>query len=361
MTIYIAALAIYMLLHNFVFVLLLRAMPRGNTPVDPGLPVQRLSIVLPIYNEAAVILSKLGSLMTATTELSIAYEVLIGSDGSTDGTDAAVAEFLADHSLPNWSLHRFENRGKCPTVNQLVELSSGDLIVSTDADSLFDATSLQKIIDAFDRDQDLGCLSCVPVFNAEQMRTQGAYWKYELAVREAESALGTLIVSTGWLYAYRRELYRPIPAGVMADDLWIPLSVLLRGKRSVHDREVKALSEPTDPELEVQRRKRVISGGFDVVRRLGAACLRQPLLTFVVFSHKVNRWMAPLWFGVLVVSSLLLSVYSLLAYLIFFGVLALMLTPKGLWEALVSLVSPLAALPRVLARRDLAKWEHTRK
>jgi len=359
----IAIISLYMLLHNFVFPLYLKVISvfiKQPGQADPG-SVKKISIIVPVYNEEDCIAEKLANLWECTRQLPCNFEVLIGADGCTDATCQIVKSYIEKRQLENWQLLEFPNEGKCQTINKLVQASHGDVIVSTDADTDVNHTALRIITDRFLGDDRLGCLSCVPRHRFESAQINKLYWSFEVKVRELESRLGMLIVTTGWLYAYRKDLFVPIPCGVMADDLWIPLTIVLQGFRSVHETRIEAVSERTDDRVERTRRTRVIVGGIDVVSRLFREICRRPLLFFLVFSHKINKWLLPLWITGFVLSTVMLSNLFLIAYVVSFGFLLILFSPRKIFTLIYSCFSPILSFTKFVAARDFSRWEHLRK
>jgi hypothetical protein len=239
-------------------------------------------------------------------------------------------------------------------------LASGSVIISTDADIPLPAESIELVVRAFQSDDRLGCLSCIPWFEGLDIGSQKSYWSIEDQIRRAESGLGKLIVVTGMLYAYRKELFVEIPDGVMADDLWIPLNVLLQGYDSIQVDELRVPYEKTDEKTEIMRRKRVIVGGMDVVRRLLPALAASPALLALVLFHKVNRWALPVWLTLLFVAigglwPWVIILYFLGAIVSFCGL------GKHRFSSLAFTVfSPILAFGEIMRKKDFARWEHTR-
>jgi cellulose synthase/poly-beta-1,6-N-acetylglucosamine synthase-like glycosyltransferase len=350
-----------MLLHNvlFPFYMAVVSVFHGKQP-QPGPGVDKISVILPVFNEEAQILDKLDNTRQAVDHLSVACEVLVGCDGSEDATPQMGEEYIATNNLTGWQVFTFPREGKGSTLNKLVGQASGDLIVSTDADTAMDPSALTLIQETFQNDAHLGCLSCVPVFRSPRMGLQDLYWKYELTLREMESKLGQLVVVTGWLYAYRKQVFQDIPAKAMADDLWVPLTILLQGWRVRHSDSLQGLSEKTDEGTEVRRRNRVLYGGLDIVRRLRGDLLGKPALLLIVFSHKVNRWLIPIWLGLFLSSSIVLVPQTLVLYILTVAVLVAFLGPQRFRHLFCSMMFPVLAFLDILSGRDLSKWRHTR-
>jgi len=354
-----AFISILMFSSNFLLAALLSSIKRGSrlAPCRIGC----ISIIIPAYNEECNIVAKIDSLWLALQGIQIDTEVLIGSDGSRDRTVEIAESRLKELNADSWKVVKFENEGKCNTLNKLVRMTRGELIISTDADVAVPENAVKLIVAAFEANSRLGCLSCIPVLTSSSVGSQKHYWNIEDRIRNAESLLGKLIVVTGWLYAYRRDAYEEIPRGVMADDLWIPLTYLLKGYDCEQLEGLEVASEATDEEMEIKRRKRVISGGMDVVRRLFLRLLKSPGLLFLVIAHKVNRWALPLWLGVFTLATIGIWPYAFFVYIFMTVVVYIKFGKKRFMSLVYAVFSPFLSFAEVMSKSDFARWEHTRK
>lgn len=321
----------------------------------------KFSIIVPAYNEEKSIAIKIETLFNALSRVDCEVEVIIGSDGSTDRTAEIASAMLKKINRPEWRLLVYENEGKCRTLNKLAASASGDIIISTDADIPLPENSIELVVQAFRSNSRLGCLSCIPCFKGLDIGSQKSYWSIEDRIRRAESDLGKLIVVTGMLYAYRKELFKEIPEGVMADDLWIPLNVLLKGYECRQESELLIPYEKTDEETEILRRKRVITGGMDVVRRLMPELVKAPFLLCLVFFHKINRWALPVWCVLILIATIGIWPWFVLVYasLALLGVAVLGF--KRLSKLVYAAISPVLSFLEIMRKKDFARWEHTRK
>lgn len=347
-----------LIIYTFLLPLLLRPLRKKEIRKAEGNAINRVSIVVPAYNEEDCIIEKLTNLQERCAELSLPHEVLIGSDGSSDRTVQLAERFIAEHGLDNWRVLAFTNSGKCQTINRLVENCKGDLIVATDCDASLKPMALEAGVTEFVADPTLGCLSSIPEYDLGDQSLQERYWSFDLAIRRAESRLGRLIVLNGWLYFFRKDAFRPISVGVMADDLWIPLTVILDGRQCRQSSTSVATSDKTDETTELYKRRRVIAGGMDVVCRLSGEIIRSPFLLFLVVSHKVNRWLLPVWLLCFLLLLLFWSGWSL-SLLILLGLSACLgLCLRQTRHVLLTLTLPLFSLLDVIRGNDLARWEH---
>ena len=355
-------LSFILLVSNYLLPIILRLFRIivGGAEIKSEGSVGLISIIIPAYNEENNIKVKIDSVLNALQRVNVEVEVIIGSDGSTDRTVEIASAYLQELKAANWRVVEFPNEGKCNTINKLVNLARGDVIISTDADIVVPENAVEIILKAFNANPNLGCLSCIPVLRSERVGSQKTYWSLEDRIRDEESLLGKLIVVTGWLYVFRKDAFEQIPPGVMADDLWIPLSVLLKGYDCIQDKDLRVQSETTDDKTEVRRRKRVISGGMDVVRRLMPQLLKKPGLLLLVFVHKINRWAIPLWLSLFIVTSVVIWPWVLLVYLGGLITAYLFLGRERLFTLFNSIFSPVLCFGEVMRKKDFARWEHTR-
>jgi cellulose synthase/poly-beta-1,6-N-acetylglucosamine synthase-like glycosyltransferase len=259
-----------------------------------------ISIVLVAHNEAPRIAAKLSNLFASTISDQI-VEVLVGSDGSTDGT-ADIAAGFPDHRV---QVVDFETRrGKAGVINDLASHCRGDVIVFVDARQNFAPTALALIVENFS-DPTVGVVSGELVFLQDDQSTTAAdgvgfYWNYEKWIRTAESQFRSVPGATGALYALRNELFRPIPEQTLLDDVVIPMQAIEQGYRCVLERGAVAYDRPSPTSSrESIRKRRTIAGCAQLI-------LSQPRwmrpsknpIWWEFCSHKLARLASPLLLAV---------------------------------------------------------------
>ena len=275
--------------------------------MDPG-ALPRVSILLPAYNEAPWLPRRIENLL-ALRYPSDLVEILVGSDGSTDATKEVVRSFGSKGVRLVESATRC---GKTALLNRLVTLASGDIIVYTDANALFAPETLERLVAPFVSPK-VGCVVGELVYvNQEAPRVragEGFYWRFETAIKELEGEFGGTLVGTGAVYAMRRSLCMQLPAGI-SDDALNPLLVLAAGYDVVVEPRAQAFERAaTSLREEFQRKARMVT------RQLGAhAEVRfflkplRPVLAVRLASHKLLRWLAPVFVaGALVVNLALMD------------------------------------------------------
>jgi len=248
-----------------------------------------VSLIIAAYNEEAVIVEKVAN----TLLLDYPPErlgIVVASDGSTDRT-AELARLAGAHLV--LELPRF---GKVAAQNAAAERARGSILVFSDANSVWERDALRRLVEPF-ADPEVG-YACgqVRFTSASGDSLEGAYWRYEMAVRKLESRLGGITAGNGAIYAVRRDAYLWLPPSG-SHDLSFPFELARRGLRSVYVPAARA-SEKMVPTLagEFARKRRMMSGLWDIVvgERMISPRGYGPLFAFQIASHRLLRYLTPL-------------------------------------------------------------------
>lgn len=300
----------------------LRPRPWTVKPISPS-----VSIVLAVHNGAALLTQKIRHLLDL--DYPGIKEIIIVSDGSTDGT----AELLASQHDPRLAtLILNEHGGKAVALNAGMAKATADVILFVDIRPEIAPGAIQQLVSNF-ADPKVGCVAGELMLRKEghdtaTMAVSGVYWRYEKWIRTCESICGSPVGVYGGFYAIRRELAVPQPAGIILDDMFEPLAIIRKGFRSVIDS--KAFVYDTWPkkiEEEFHRKVRTLAGNFQLFCLAPWTLAPRNPVFFQLVSHKVMRLVVPYLLVLLLGSALALSSSSLLyatfAFLqIFFWVLA---------------------------------------
>ncbi len=298
----------YQILLRLLANLLKRDTEERNFFTEKQLPA--LTVLITVFNEENIIKKRIQNILVCQYPAE-KLKIIIASDGSTDRTDQEVSKF----DDPRVILFRPEQRrGKTDTQNQALELAGGELIIFTDADTCFDEGFLLAITQPFS-DPSIGGVDGHLLFISDNesaiSQSQGFYWAQELSIRILESRLGVLAVSSGACLAVRRELFRPMNAAV-GEDCLVPLDVVSQGFRMIHCAKAIAYDQmPADSKGEFRTRVRMTmrnwQGTFLYSHLLNP--LKQPGLAFALWSHKILRWLSPV-FIIIWISTGLISINS---------------------------------------------------
>jgi glycosyltransferase involved in cell wall biosynthesis len=266
---------------------LIRARPHTSAAITPT-----VSMVIAAHNEAASIGAKLENVLSLDYPAG-QLEVVIASDGSDDGTDEIVRRY-ADRGVRLLSLPR---QGKAPALNAAVGAAQGEILVFSDANSLYAPDALNALVRPF-ADSLVGGVAGDQRYVAEgrgDAITSGeqSYWNLDRMLKTAESRAGNVISATGAIYAVRGSLFRPVPDGV-TDDFFTSTGVIAQGYRLVFAPDAVAF-EPVagTAELEFGRKVRVITRGLRgvLVRRDLLDPRNHGFYAVQLLSHKLLRRM----------------------------------------------------------------------
>ncbi len=269
-----------------------------------------MSIVLAVRNGIDQLPGKIQHL------LDLAYpeinEIVIVSDGSTDGT----AEFLSSVKSPQIKTAILrEHGGKAVAVNAGVALATGDVVLFVDIRPEIAAGAIQELVSNF-ADPSVGCVAGELILKQEghdaaSGAVGGLYWRYEQWIRKCEAAFDSPVGVYGGFYAIRRSLFTPMPAGIILDDMFQPLSIIRQGYRSVLDQNALVYDVwPKKVEGEFHRKVRTLAGNFQLFKMAPWTLTRQNRTVFQLFSHKIMRLVVPYLMVLLFISSAILSLDS---------------------------------------------------
>lgn len=270
----------------------------------------RVSLLIAAYNEEDGIERRIENAL-ASRYPEDRLEIIVASDGSTDRTEEIVAGYEGERvrllSLPR--------RGKAHALNEAARRSRGEILVFSDANTLFEPQALAALVRSF-ADPEVGGVAGHTGYEVQDDgesagRGEALYWKYDTWLKKLETRTGSVISAHGGMYAIRRELFQPLGDPAVTDDFAISTAVVAQGRRLVFEPAARGYESPVhDSAREFSRRVRLMTRGLR-----GALVLRRDLLDFrrygfysvSMFSHKVLRRGLPLLLPVLFLASVALS------------------------------------------------------
>ncbi|RKG72516.1 glycosyltransferase family 2 protein [Corallococcus terminator] len=271
----------------------------------PAGPLPSVSLVVAAYNEAGCIEQKLQNSL-ALDYPADRFEVLIGSDGSSDGTDGLVQKCTD----PRVRLSPAARAGKTTVLNRCIPSAHGDIVLLSDANTMIDADAVRKLVRHFE-DPEVGAVcGKLRLYNpTKQDYEESAYWSYESLIKMYEGKRGAVVGANGGLYAIRRSLFTQLPASTIVDDFVIPLRIMEAGYKVNYEENAVAHEETTeDYGKEFGRRARIAAGNFQSLKLVPGLLLPTAgFPAFAFWSHKLLRWCAP----ALMVAALLANLFLL--------------------------------------------------
>jgi poly-beta-1,6-N-acetyl-D-glucosamine synthase len=272
-----------------------------------------VTVVVVAYNEANRIERRIENLLSQDYPRQ-KLEIVIASDGSTDGTDERARWF----QRAGVRVRAFDTRrGKAAVLNDVVPLARGEIVVLADARQRFDSGTVRALVADF-ADRDVGAVSGELVIRSRRNESGSSiaegssfYWRYEKFIRRNESQANSTVGATGAIYAIRRELFERIPDDTLLDDVLIPMRIVCRGYRVVFEPSARAYDlAAASPRQEFVRKVRTIAGMFQLFAR--EHWLLNPFrngVWFETLSHKGLRLLTPLLHAAILVANVgLLSI-----------------------------------------------------
>ena len=315
-----------------------------------------VSIIITAYNEERDLAAKLENTLALDYPREL-LEIIVASDCSTDRTD----EIARDFAGRGVRLHRQSERlGKTAAQNAAIDLARGEIILFSDATSLYQPNAVRAMMPSF-ADSGVGCvagrLEYVDSSDSRVGRGALSYWSYETFLKRHESRVGSLIGTSGCLYAVRRSAYVPLYHEACSDFI-IATKMVEQNLRAVYEPNA-VCTEQTNrhSDKELKMRVRIIAQTFTDLWRHRAMLnpLRSGFYGVQLVSHKVMRYLVPFFLIGLFVASAVLASGSL-AYRLMFAAQAAGYTCPALAWALdrVGIQSRLLAFPQYFMLANLA-------
>jgi biofilm PGA synthesis N-glycosyltransferase PgaC len=256
-----------------------------------------VTTIIAVHNEAPKIGNRILNLLECDYPRD-RHEIMIASDGSTDATVMAGLQFKEQVTVLDFK----KNRGRALVHNDSVAAANGEIIIFSDADTVFDRDFIQRIVSYFKHEK-TGCVTSNLIYRTRETsiaEAEGLYFQLEKKLRAAESELGILATASGPAMAIRKTLWKKLNPTDDCD-FTTPLDVILQGYTVVYAPDAVAFDiPPSSLKSEFKARVRMTSKNLTgTLRRWSlSSWLKHPAITWALFSHKIFRW---------------LTVYSLLA------------------------------------------------
>jgi len=217
--------------------------------------------------------------------------IIVVSDGSTDRTNEILSRFQSDRLRV---IYEQERKGKNQAFNRALELARGDVIVFTDANTMFAPEAVRFLVRGF-ADPRVGCVVGKLIYRNPKKSLVGnvehAYWTLDNYIKEWEGRLNCLMSANGPIFAIRRSLWEPLD-DVVHEDFIIPVRITLKGYFNIYEPRALAFEESTSSaRQEFIRRSRIIWKGWEATWRVARALRRRfhPMLAFEIFSRQIIK------------------------------------------------------------------------
>ena len=296
------ALIAYVYVGYPLLLLLVNALVRPK-PVAAAEITPKTTLIVSAFNEEDVIGDKIRNSLALDYPMD-ALEIVIVSDASDDDTDAIVQAFPEE----NVKLLRMEDRGgKTLGLNAAVAAATGEIVVFSDANAMYDAKAMRFLVGNF-ADPAVGAVVGESTYEAPENdadQSESSYWQYEIGIKRLETRLGSVVGGDGAIYAIRRELYRPMPADALSDFV-NPLQIVDQGYRCVYEPRAFSVEESAGQfDKEFRRKVRIVNRAWRATMRMRSMLnpFAHGFFALKFWSHKLLRWLVPLFLLVLLIAS----------------------------------------------------------
>jgi glycosyltransferase involved in cell wall biosynthesis len=279
---------------------LARVRPRPVRKVDQ---TPSVALVVSAHNEEAVIRRRLENAL-ALDYPEEKLEVVVASDGSTDLTDALVGEIAAVN--PRVRLLQYPRAGKVAAQHRSVRETSSDVLAFTDANSEWKPDALRALVRNLADDEVGYVCGQLRLESPDGANMEGIYWRYEMWVREQESAASSITAGNGAIYAVKRDAYVEDDP-MFGHDFGFPYLMEQMGRRAVYEPDAVAVEKPAaEPEDEYGRKVRTIARALGHILSGRVFRPTRPLYLAELISHRVLRYSTGILHVGLLVSNLML-------------------------------------------------------
>ena len=284
-----------------------------------------VSVIISAYNEEDVIEKKLENIISTAYPH---YEVIVANDASNDRTVEICEKFIRENPDYDIRVNTVKNHiGKTNAQNEAVEVAKGDIIVFSDANSMFKNDAIDELVSYFTADDIeyvCGSLIYQEDIDVSSAVAENTYWNFELRMRKIESNIKTIVNGNGAIYAVRKADYRHIDL-VNSHDYELPLYAGLNHKRALYNPKaiaVEKAGQTTADEFKrkVRMQRRILTNIFTNIRRLNI--FEYGWFSFFHLGHKTLRYMQSFFHIVLFIANMALLNEGMFYKLFFLGQVA---------------------------------------
>jgi cellulose synthase/poly-beta-1,6-N-acetylglucosamine synthase-like glycosyltransferase len=237
--------------------------------------------------------------------------------------------------------------GKAMALNAGVRAADAEILIFTDTHQRFAADAIRRLVADLADGRFAATSGRLDLPGRREASLIDRYWGMERRLRRDEAVIHSAIGVSGSIYAMRRERWESLPAGLILDDLFVPMRLVLGGHRVGFTDAARASdTRRTEPSEEYRRKVRTLTGNFQLCAWLPGVLVpgRNPVWAQFLL-HKLMRLLTPYLLVCLAVALVAILVGR-------FGVYVL---AAGL-GAVVLLGLSAAALGKWRALRNLAAW-----
>ena len=308
-------ISVFLIFHSYVlYPLILKILAKNkkenNIVYEKNEDLPFISIIMAAHNEEIVLVEKIRSIFYTLYPFN-KFELLIGSDASTDGTNRICKVYSTNYE--GFYFYPYKNRqGKPAIINKLAEKAKGEILIITDANVLFQITTIFELVKHFKNDE-IGLIDTVMMhtgLNKSGISVQeNAYISHEVYTKQREGNIwGTMMGPFGGCYAVRKKDFPAIPTKFLVDDFYVNMKILEKGLKTMNCSTAMVTEDVSNNlSVEFKRKIRIATGNFQNLQRFFPLLFKgRKGLAFSFISHKIIRWLGTFFILIAFISNLLL-------------------------------------------------------
>ena len=277
-----------------------------------------VSVVFAAYNESSIIEAKIRSIYNTNYPID-KLSVWIGSDLSNDGTDEIIRNLQSE--FPQLNLHVNDVRsGKSATINSLIEQTTAEVIIATDANILFKETTIEELVRPIALQKATAVAGTLAyeaggVINSTATNEK-VYLSLENAIRRAESRKhGICFGMEGGLYSMKKSFWKPIPPNTFMEDFFQTVQLIALDQKVLFNEAAIGLEDvSTSLREEYKRKIRISIGNWQNLIRFYPLLFKHPYPFGILFlMHKVLRWLTPHLYLIALIAGLFTSQWLIIS------------------------------------------------
>ena len=277
-----------------------------------------VSVIFAAYNESSIIEAKIRSIYNTNYPID-KLSVWIGSDLSNDGTDEIIRNLQSE--FPQLNLHVNDVRsGKSATINSLIEQTTAEVIIATDANILFKETTIEELVRPIALQKATAVAGTLAyeaggVINSTATNEK-VYLSLENAIRRAESRkYGICFGMEGGLYSMRKSFWKPIPPNTFMEDFFQTVRLIALDQKVLFNEAAIGLEDvSTSLREEYKRKIRISIGNWQNLIRFYPLLFKHPYPFGILFlMHKVLRWLTPHLYLIALIAGLFTSQWLIIS------------------------------------------------
>ncbi len=267
----------------------------------------RVALIIAAHNEADVIEAKLENALALDYPRE-KLRIIVTSDASDDGTD----EIVKRYASRGVELVRAERGGKVNAQDAAVRLldDATEVLAFSDANCDWEPDALRELVRPLSDSRVAYVCGRLALRKADGTNREGAYWRFEVALRNWEAKMHSVTGGNGSIYAVRTDAYVFVDPR-FGHDLSFPYLMVKNGWIATYAPTAVALEKPTtNLEDEFRRKIRMFGHCWLIVfhGRMFSLLKMGPLYWFEMVSHRLLRYASGLLHVILLVASLVLAV-----------------------------------------------------